>query len=216
MALTHDNIWRAIDRLAATFGYSASGLAKRAGLDPTSFNKSKRINADGKPRWPSTESVARILTATGATMSEFLSLMDDEDIAARADSSVIPLIGFAQAGAKGYFDEDGYPAGDAWDEVRFPDATTANDQAVFALEVTGDSMEPLYRAGDVLVVSTAQAPRRGDRVVVRTEKGEVMAKELIRQTAGKIELKSLNPDHETRILNPSDVSWIARVLWVSQ
>ena len=216
MALSHENIWRAIDRLAATFGYSASGLAKQAGLDPTSFNKSKRISPDGKPRWPSTESIARILAATGATMGEFLSLIDESDALSRRDASIIPLIGFAQAGAKGYFDEDGYPAGDAWDEVRFPDVSTANDDGVFALEISGDSMEPLYREGDVLVVSTAQAPRRGDRVVVRTQKGEVMAKELVRQTATKVELKSLNPDHETRVLAPADISWIARILWVSQ
>ncbi len=216
MALSHDTIWRAIDRLAAAFGYSASGLAKQAGLDPTSFNKSKRISADGKPRWPSTESIARILAATGATMGEFLSLIDDTDALKQKDTSVIPLIGFAQAGTKGYFDEDGYPSGDAWDEVRFPDVDTARDNAVFALEISGDSMEPLYREGDILVVSTTQPPRRGDRVVVRTEKGEVMAKELIRQTATKVELKSLNPDHETRTLPPSDISWIARILWVSQ
>lgn len=216
MALSHDMIWRAIDRLAATFGYSASGLAKQAGLDPTSFNKSKRVSPDGKPRWPSTESIARILAATGATMGEFLSLIDESDELKQKDASIIPLIGFAQAGAKGYFDEDGYPAGDAWDEVRFPDVSTASDQAAFALEINGDSMEPLYREGDVLVVSTAQAARRGDRVVVRTQKGEVMAKELVRQTATKVELKSLNPDHETRVLAPADISWIARILWVSQ
>lgn len=216
MSLTHDSIWRAIDRLATTFGYSASGLAKQAGLDPTSFNKSKRISAEGKPRWPSTESISRILAATGATMSEFLSLIDDSDGLTRKDASVIPLIGFAQAGAKGFFDEDGYPAGDAWDEVRFPDVGTAQDEGVFALEINGDSMEPLYREGDVLVVSTAQPVRRGDRVIVRTVKGEVMAKELVRQTASKVELKSLNPDHATRALSTGDISWIARILWVSQ
>lgn len=216
MALTHDNIWRAIDRLAAAFGYSASGLAKQAGLDSTSFNKSKRISPDGKPRWPSTESVSRVLAATGATMSEFLSLMDEDADIPQKDKSIIPLIGFAQAGAKGYFDEDGYPAGDAWDEVRFPDTDTASDEGIFALEVTGDSMEPLYREGDVLVASTAQPARRGDRVIVRTRKGEVMAKELVRQTASKVELKSLNPDHDTRLLTPGDISWIARILWVSQ
>lgn len=216
MSLTHDQIWHAIDRLAATFGYSASGLAKQAGLDPTSFNKSKRISAEGKPRWPSTESIARVLTATGASVGDFLSLMDDGTQIAPKDAAVIPLIGFAQAGTKGYFDEDGYPAGDAWDEVRFPDTDTLNDSGVFALEVSGDSMEPLYREGDVLVVSGAQVPRRGDRVVVRTQKGEVMAKELVRQTASKIELQSLNPDHDTLALKPGDISWMARILWVSQ
>ena len=77
--LTHDQIWTAIDRLAQAHGYSPSGLAKKAGLDPTTFNKSKRVSADGKPRWPSTESIAKILSVTGATMLEFLSGSGDED-----------------------------------------------------------------------------------------------------------------------------------------
>lgn len=82
--LTHDQIWQSIDRLAQGHGYSPSGLAKKAGLDPTTFNKSKRVSADGKPRWPSTESIAKILSVTGATMSEFLSLGED-----RADGAAL-------------------------------------------------------------------------------------------------------------------------------
>ncbi|HEU4838806.1 MAG TPA: helix-turn-helix transcriptional regulator [Micavibrio sp.] len=213
---THENIWHAIDRLAAAFGYSASGLAKQAGLDATSFNKSKRFSGDGKPRWPSTESISRVLEATGATMSDFLTLMDaDDELSSDSiKTGFIPLLGFAQAGAKGYFDEDGYPKGDAWDEIKFPD----NDggEGSYALEINGDSMEPLYRKGDVLVVSRDATVRRGDRVVVRTRKGEVMAKELVRKTAGKLELKSLNPDHGNLVLPAGDVSWMARILWVSQ
>ena len=61
---THTSIWTAIDRLAQAFGYSTSGLAKKAGLDPTTFNKSKRIGPDGKPRWPSTESLSLVLTVS--------------------------------------------------------------------------------------------------------------------------------------------------------
>lgn len=76
--LSHEDIWNAIDRLAQAFGYSPSGLAKQAGLDPTSFNKSKRTSPDGKPRWPSTESIAKVLSVTGATMSEFISLIESE------------------------------------------------------------------------------------------------------------------------------------------
>lgn len=215
--LTHENIWHAIDRLAASFGYSASGLAKQAGLDPTSFNKSKRFSSDGKPRWPSTESISRVLAATGATMSDFLSMMDeDNSLSITAKSGFIPLIGFAQAGADGYFDEDGYPAGDAWDEVKFPDNETMDTSGTYALEISGDSMEPLYRNGDVLVLSRDAVVRRGDRVVVRTIKGEVLAKELVRKTSGKLELKSLNPAHADRTIPVSDVSWMARILWVSQ
>ena len=46
--LTHAQIWTALDRLAARAGLSPSGLAKKAGLDPTTFNKSKRITPDGR------------------------------------------------------------------------------------------------------------------------------------------------------------------------
>lgn len=75
----HSEMWNGIDRLANAFGYSPSGLAKKAGLDPTSFNKSKRISPDGKPRWPSTESLSKVLNVTGSTMSDFFALMQPED-----------------------------------------------------------------------------------------------------------------------------------------
>lgn len=215
--LTHENIWHAIDRLAASFGYSASGLAKQAGLDPTSFNKSKRFRSDGEQRWPSTESISRVLAATGATMSDFLSMMDgDNTLTTSTRSGFVPLIGFAQAGADGYFDEDGYPDGDAWDEVKFPESDMLDAAGTYALEISGDSMEPLYRNGDVLVLSRDATVRRGDRVVVRTTGGEVLAKELLRKSAAKVELKSLNPAHANRVIPMADVSWMARILWVSQ
>ena len=75
--LTHSDIWNAVDRLAARAGLSASGLAKKAGLDPTTFNKSKRITPEGRNRWPSTESIAKSLQATGVTVDTFVSLITD-------------------------------------------------------------------------------------------------------------------------------------------
>jgi orotate phosphoribosyltransferase len=72
---THEEIWAGLDKLAEAKGYSPSGLAKKAGLDPTSFNKSKRISPDGKPRWPSTESLSKVLTVTHTTMNEFFDLI---------------------------------------------------------------------------------------------------------------------------------------------
>ena len=41
--LTHGKIWTAIDALASRYGLLPSGLAKRAGLDVTAFNPSKRV-----------------------------------------------------------------------------------------------------------------------------------------------------------------------------
>lgn len=215
--LKHDDVWRGIDRLADAFGYSPSGLAKKAGLDPTSFNKSKRYSPEGKARWPTTESIAKILAVTNASMTDFINLMGIEGEGKTTTPGLrkIPVIGFAQAGRDGFFDADGYPAGGGWDEVSFPEQSRKNDD-IYALKVSGASMEPLYRPGDLIVVSPGSTVRRGDRVVVKTRKGEIMAKELIKQGPSKVELRSLNAAFDIVTLSPRDVVWIARILWVSQ
>jgi phage repressor protein C with HTH and peptisase S24 domain len=207
--LTHEQIWTALDRLAERAGWSPSGLAKRSGLDPTTFNKSKRVTPDGRERWPSTESVSKALAATNSSIDSFVQLIGD---GARTMQSV-PLLGFAQAGTGGYFDDGGFPAGKGWDEVGLP---SVNDEHAYALEISGDSMRPAYRDGDVIVVSPGTPIRRGDRVVVKTSDGEVMVKELKRRTAKTLELQSLNPNHVDRTLAAADVEWIARIVWVSQ
>ena len=206
--LTHADIWNAVDRLAARAGLSASGLAKRAGLDPTTFNRSKRVTPQGRPRWPSTESIAKSLQATGVTLDSFVALISD-----RASAQTVPLIALTQAGAGGYFDDGGLPSGKDWDEIAFP---AVNDEHVYALEVTGDSMLPLYRDGTVIVVSPSAPIRRDDRVVLRTRDGEVMARELKRRTAKSIELRALGPGQVERTLAVDEVRWIARIMWASQ
>ena len=206
--LTHAQIWTAIDTLAARYDLSASGLARKAGLDPTTFNRSKRVGPDGRLRWPSTESVAKVLDATGASLDEFIAM-----VASPAMRRPLPLIGFAQAGKGGFFDDGGFPVGSGWDEIDFPAVT---DEHSYALEISGDSMLPLYRDGDVLIVSPTAGVRRGDRVVLRTTKGEVMAKELKRRTARTVELRSLNPDHPDRIVPAAEIAWMARVMWARQ
>ena len=207
--LTHGQVWAALDRLAERAGMSPSGLARRAGLDPTTFNKSKRITADGRERWPSTESVAKALAATNASIDTFVQLIGD---GARGAQSV-PLLGLAQAGAGGYFDDSGFPTGKGWDEIPLP---SPNDEHAYALEISGDSMRPAYRDGDVIVVSPGTPIRRGDRVVVKTSGGEVMVKELKRRTTKTLELQSLNPAHADRTFDAADIEWIARIVWASQ
>ncbi|HTP76392.1 MAG TPA: helix-turn-helix transcriptional regulator [Rhizomicrobium sp.] len=211
--LTHSQIWGAIDALAARHGLSPSGLAKLAGLDPTTFNKSKRGGANGKLRWPSTESVSKVLRATGATLDDFVMLVGREGAATRSYSRSVPLIGMAQAGASGYFDDSGFPAGAGWDEIPFPELA---DEHAYALEITGESMLPVYRDGDRIVVSPSASVRRGDRVVVKSQTGEVMAKQLARHTAQRIELKSFNPAYEDRGFALSEIAFMHRIIWASQ
>ena len=125
----------------------------------------------------------------------------------------MPLIGFAQAGAGGFFDDAGFPAGQGWDLIELP---AQSGEGSYALQVQGDSMLPLYRHGDMLVVQPNAPVRKGDRVVVKTSSGEVMAKVLERRTATTIDLVSLNPEHPDRQLAAGDVEWLARIVWASQ
>ena len=211
MQLTYNEIWNGIENLAEQKGLSLSGLAIRAGLDPTSFNRSKRIGADGRKRWPSTESMNKVLQATDTTIFEFMELAGQPY---RPKPHIIPLLGLAKAGRDGYFDSDGYPLGsESWDGIEFPFAL---EKGVYALEVSGNSMEPAYRDGDKIVVSPDAEIRRGDRVVVKTANGEVMVKELEHRSARQVRLKSINTLHQDIILDAHDVAWMARVIWVSQ
>jgi phage repressor protein C with HTH and peptisase S24 domain len=210
--LTHTQIWAAIDALGERYGLTPSALARKAGLDPTTFNRSKRTTPSGHQRWPSTESIAKVLQATGASLDEFMALVSASG-GARGLRNTRPLIGLAQAGGGGYFDDAGFATGSGWDEIDFlADA----DEHSYALEISGDSMAPLYRDGDVVIVSPSAPVRRGDRVVVKTTTGEIMAKELKRQTARTIELRSINPAFPDRVLGKDEVSWMARILWASQ
>ncbi|HXM30536.1 MAG TPA: helix-turn-helix transcriptional regulator [Xanthobacteraceae bacterium] len=209
--LTHPQVWSAIDRLAARYDFSASGLAKKAGLDPTSFNRSKRITPEGRPRWPSTESIAKVLQATGASIDEFVALLTQKK--GRRPTKPMPVIELAQAASGGYFDERGFPAGSGWDEIPFPDV---NDEHAYALEISGHSMAPLYRKGDIIIVSPAAAVRKGNRVVMKTKNGEVLAVELKRKAAKSVQVVALTPGHRDRTLSASEILWIARIVWSSQ
>jgi phage repressor protein C with HTH and peptisase S24 domain len=220
--LSHGEIWRAIDALAERFDMTPSAMARLAGLDPTSFNRSKRGSAEagGHARWPSTESLAKLLEATGVNFSDFAALTGQASMAtpARAQPQArgAPLIGLAEAGRDGLFDEAGLPVGSGWDEIAAPDL----GEGLFALEVTGEDLAPVYRDGDRLLVSPTVEPRKGDRVAARTNGGEVLVRQLGRVTARTIELLDLQRPwgrgEADRLLSRDEVAWIARIVWVSQ
>ena len=208
--LTHAQIWAAIDALAALAGTSPSGLAKRAGLDPTTFNKSKRITADQRQRWPSPESVAKCLAATGVSLDQFVGLIAP---APRGAGRTIPLMGFAEAGEGQHFDERGHPDGHGWDQYGF---AGIEDRNAYALEIAGDVLRPVYRDGTFIIVSPAAAIRRGDRVVLKLRGGDVVVRELARKTAKAIEVRPLGAVQPDRSLASEDYLWIARIVWASQ
>ena len=211
MPLSHAQIWKAIDGLARHEGLSVSGLARRAGLDATSFNPSKRFGPGDppRPRWPSTESLTRVLTATGLSLGEFAALARD----AAQRPSTVPMLGMAQAGQDGFFDDAGLPVGDGWQQTDLPRPR----DSLLSLQIVGDSMIPLYREGDrILVDREACDIRKGDRVVVRTAGGETLSKEVSALTAEVVTLASVNPAYPARPVPRGDILWMGRILWVSQ
>jgi phage repressor protein C with HTH and peptisase S24 domain len=211
---THDEVWRGIDRLARHKGLTASGLARRAGLDPTTFNPSKRITKENKPRWPSTESLAKILTATETPFNAFVAMMSDEAGAAiEPPSQRMRCIGLEQAGRATLFDQAGFPVGAEWDEIDFP---SLDDRHAYALEVHGDEMAPTYRDGDLLIVSPGASIRRHDRVLLKPRNDEMVAGQLLRRTAQRLELAPFAQGQETRRFAIGEVGWLARIVWASQ
>lgn len=223
LMIEHMNIWLAIDRLATAHGLSASGLARRAGLDPTSFNPSKRAGAGGKLRWPTTESIAKILAATNTNFSDFVALVEHEDFAPTSPAELaklnygaprsVPMIRFAEAAEDGVFDDDGFPKGGDWEQIKIP---ALQDPNAYAMEVKGNAMEPIYRNGDILILSPKEQIRKGDRVVLKTTGGDVMVMEVVKKSATKMDVKTLHPANKERSFATKDLAWVVRVMWVSQ
>ncbi|WP_417480969.1 S24 family peptidase [Maricaulis sp.] len=206
---THEQIWRGIDRLAAHAQTSPSGLARRAGLDSTTFNPSKRVSADGtKLRWPSTESLTKALSAANLGFADFAALVSGEN-----EGRSLPALDLADGDRASAFDALGLPTGESWHRVPFPDL---GSRTAYALTVEGEAMLPVYRPGDRLIISPDDRPRPGDRVMVKTRDGEICGWELGRSTVQDVTLKSLDPSGPERIVKLVDIAWIARIVWASQ
>ncbi|WP_108660873.1 LexA family transcriptional regulator [Acuticoccus kandeliae] len=211
--LSHEEVWAAIDTLAEGNGLSPSGLARRAGLDPTTFNKSKRFAPDGRPRWPSTESISKILKATETSIG---ALFGGESRAGAAAAGIsVPLVGQAHAG----FEPrpiDGGPTGPLPHPPRIISFPDRRHEPLYALSVVGDSMQPLYRNGDVLFISTNAVARPGDRVVVKLKNSDVVVKVLKDDSGENLSFHAVNPDHPDVSFSTESVEWMAKIVYATQ
>lgn len=206
--MQHGDVWRALDAIATRKGLSASGLAKLAGLDATAFNKSKRISKEGRPRWPSTESIARALTATGIDYAEFARLVSGHS------KQSIPLLDFPDAAQDRLFNEHGVPTDTAWNQAEFPGPEW--DDGCFALEIVDAAFEPVYRAGDHIIATRQTDVRRNDRVIVKTASRALLVGEILRQSSRRLELRALVGSGPLMPLEADQIDWVARIIWASQ
>jgi phage repressor protein C with HTH and peptisase S24 domain len=209
--LKHSDIWRAIDALAHQHGLTPSGLARKAGLDPTTFNKSKRVTASGRQRWPSTESLAKALQAAGATLDEFVGFLSESG--GGRYSRRIAVAAQSKAATASAFNELGGPCGGAWSHILFPDMS---DPDAYAIEVEGDEYRPVLRQGALVIAAPHASVRTGDRVVVRLASGDIILAELVRRGADRIEIGPLAGGQDARTLMTDEVAAIHRILWAGQ
>ncbi len=208
---THEDVWRAIDMLARKNNLSTSALARKAGLDATSFNRSKRITPRGRPRWPSSESLAKVLACTNTPLEEFTALMRSGTRGGMR--TTVPFLTMAQARRAGRLDASGRPSGEEWEEIPCPGVA---DVHAYALRITGDALEPVYRDGDVIIVSPERKVRAGDRILLRFVDGELAVRRLRRLSGAEAELIAFAPGAQARVEPLSNILWMARILWVSQ
>lgn len=210
--LTHEQIWRGVDRLALRNGLSPSGLAKRAGLDPTTFNKSKRVTQDGKQRWPGTESLSKILDATQTSMADFVALIDDSGTTpARTGDMKLRSIRLSKIGDD-TFDRSGFPLHGDWEDAEFP---SIEDARAYVVEIDQAADENFFRSGSLCVVSPSSSVRRHDRVLIKRKDGGILFGILKRKSGQNMTIVGSGPDGELS-LNSKDVAWMARILWISQ
>jgi phage repressor protein C with HTH and peptisase S24 domain len=208
-ALTHDWIWRAIDALARRKGLSASALAKLAGLDPTAFNRSKRITPEGRARWPNTESIAKILEATNTTLDEFASLElgpPEEHVKDIAAIERVPLVGEVRDAAADRV---------VGELLQFRQRDQITSASRFALTVADSSLEPVYSQGNTLILSIEEA-RKGHRVVVKTHSDQAGAGLLVRSTRSLVAIRTFRSNEELIEVPRVDVEWIGRIIWARQ
>ena len=207
--LTHEQVWAAIEALAERHGLGMSGLARKSGLDPTTFNRSKRVGADGRLRWPSTESLAKILDATGVTLDGFMGLLRMPEQAGR------------DRPASGFFDAPSdapqpalRPASPAWARgAAFPQ-TGKGPVSVF--EVLGEQFLPVYRPGAFLVTSSTSRQKPGDRLVIRRGDGGLMLRQLVARSRERTTLTGWGSGMSDCVLAPAEITWSARIVWASQ
>lgn len=208
--MRHEDIWHEIDGLAARHALSPSGLARRAGLDPTAFNPSKRFAKDGRPRWPSTESVAAALDAVGADVTALAGLLGN-----RCGCASLPLIAGSEASVPGCFDASGRPTGRSWQSVACPVSLQAG---AYLLEITHEEMAPVFRPGELVLVTPGVAVRVGDRVTLRRHGGDLLVRELAAQTASQMRLRAPAASVPDLDVDAGEIDWIAPIsgVWHSR
>lgn len=100
-------------------------------------------------------------------------------------------------------------------EVDFPGI---DDPGAIAFEITGKRFEPIYREGDIVIVSPKAEVKLGDRVAIKTKTGTLDAYMFGSEDDRDYVLKAIQPSDDAIavFLPKAEVEWIGRIIWASQ
>lgn len=172
-------------------GMSLREAAKSAGISHVHV---KDIEEDKIK--PSFEKIMHLLKAYGADIQEFLRevgyLPQNVEPVAIGDLNSVPTVPVISWVAAGRWQEtDAFQQGEVDEWV----ASDVKGQNIFALRVKGDSMEPEFADGDIIILDPHVKPHPGDYVIIRNDEGEATLKQL--KQYGKIQvLHPLNPKYQ--------------------
>lgn len=203
--MKHEIIWEAVDNLAKKNGLSPSGMAKKAGLDPTIFNKSKRILKDGRKRWPSMQSINKLLSLFDISLEEFYGRR------AGPQNLYSPIATYSKINLNLVLSNQGLDFS-SWNKMDFNE----NSAETYSLELDTNRFEPIYKYGSIIIITTNSQIRRGDRVIIINRFKEINLYEFLSQKNDSIEVVNLNKMDNIEILKNDDVRLLHRILWASQ
>lgn len=206
--MKYENVWDAVDKLAMSRGLSPSGLARLAGLDATTFNKSKRVRPDGKNRWPSLDSLNKLLEVCNLSFEQFYNMSNRED---EKEGNSIPFIKLSKL-EENHEIEDKVLKTPEWNKVIFPDLK----DAMYAVDIDTNDYEPLYRNGSMIVLTGNSDIRNGDRVAIFMEDHKLLLKQFIRRTPSKLMVTDLNDNLKETAVAIAEIRLINRIIWASQ
>ena len=127
-----------------------------------------------------------------------------------AAGRLVPVINRVEAGYPKDFDDMDYPVGIADDYVRCPDL---HDHNAFAVRVVGDSMEPKFNEGDIVVFSPAAEVHNGDDCFVRfTMPHETTFKRVFFETDQKVRLQPRNENYSPMIVEGIRINGVYRAI----
>lgn len=207
--MKYDTVWNAVDNLAKSLGMSPSGLAKKSGLDSTTFNRSKRKRPDGKNRWPSLDSLNKVFEFCNITFEEFYKYGETDN--PPENLNTIPYIKLSGVSKREYC-QDGEICTANWETICFPDGT----KNLYAVEIDNTDYAPLYKFGTTLILAKHSEIRRNDRVAVFKKDGDFLLAEFIRRKPRTLELQNLNTPEEFFSENIDDILFLSRIVWASQ